>query len=225
VADEGRFLEVQSDYAANIVVGFVHLGGRSVGVVANQPAVLAGVLDVNASLKAARFVRFCDAFNIPLWVVEDVPGFLPGTAQEHGGIIKHGAKLLYAFAEATVPKVTLITRKAYGGAYCVMNSKHLRADYNLAWPTAEIAVMGADGAVNIIFRQELARAADPVARKAELVATYRERFANPYRAAELGFIDEVLRPADTRARLIEAFDSCENKRERNPPRKHGNIPL
>ncbi len=225
VADEGRFLEVQADYATNVVVGFVHLGGRSVGVVANQPAVLAGVLDVNASIKAARFVRFCDAFNIPLWVIEDVPGFLPGTAQEHGGIIKHGAKLLYAFAEATVPKITLITRKAYGGAYCVMNSKHLRADFNLAWPTAEIAVMGADGAVNIIFRQELARAADPVARKAELVATYRERFANPYRAAELGFIDEVLRPSDTRARLVEAFDSLENKRDRNPPRKHGNIPL
>jgi propionyl-CoA carboxylase beta chain len=225
VADDGRFLEVQADYAANIVIGFVHLGGRSVGVVANQPAVLAGVLDVNASVKAARFVRFCDAFNIPLWVIEDVPGFLPGTAQEHGGIIRHGAKLLYAFAEATVPKITLITRKAYGGAYCVMNSKHLRADYNLAWPTAEIAVMGADGAVNIIFRQEIATAADPVARKAELVASYRERFANPYRASELGFIDEVLRPADTRARLVEAFDSLENKRDRNPPRKHGNIPL
>jgi propionyl-CoA carboxylase beta chain len=225
VADDGQFLEVQPDYAANVVIGFVHLGGRSVGVVANQPAVLAGVLDVNASLKAARFVRFCDAFNIPLWVIEDVPGFLPGTAQEYGGIIKHGAKLLYAFAEATVPKVTLITRKAYGGAYCVMNSKHLRADFNFAWPTAEIAVMGPDGAVNIIFRNELARAADPAAKKAELVKDYRDRFANPYRAAELGFVDEVLRPRDTRARLIDAFDSLENKREKNPPRKHGNIPL
>ena len=225
VADDSHFLEVQPDYAANIVIGFIHLGGRSIGVVANQPAVLAGVLDVNASVKAARFVRFCDAFNIPLWVIEDVPGFLPGTAQEHGGIIKHGAKLLYAFAEATVPKITLITRKAYGGAYCVMNSKHLRADFNLAWPTAEIAVMGADGAVNIIFRNELARATDPAQTKASLVTTYRERFANPYRAAELGFIDEILRPRDTRVRLIEAFDSLENKREKNPPRKHGNIPL
>ena len=225
VADDGTFLEVQADYAANIVIGFCHLGGRSVGVVANQPAVLAGVLDVNASVKAARFVRFCDAFNIPLWVVEDVPGFLPGTAQEHGGIIRHGAKLLYAFAEATVPKVTLITRKAYGGAYCVMNSKHLRADLNFAWPTAEIAVMGADGAVNVIFRTELATAADPVARRAALVADYRARFANPWRAAELGFVDEVLRPRFTRARLVEAFDSLDNKRDHNPPRKHGNIPL
>ncbi|MBM4367882.1 MAG: methylmalonyl-CoA carboxyltransferase [Deltaproteobacteria bacterium] len=225
VADDGAFLEVQPDYAANVVVGFCHLGGRSVGVVANQPAVLAGVLDVNASLKAARFVRFCDAFNIPLWVIEDVPGFLPGTAQEHGGIIKHGAKLLYAFAEATVPKVTLITRKAYGGAYCVMNSKHLRADLNFAWPTAEIAVMGPDGAVNIIFRNDLAKAGDAAARKAELVANYRDRFANPFRAAELGFIDEILLPRDTRARLVDAFDTLENKRDKNPPRKHGNIPL
>ncbi len=225
VADDGAFLEIQPDYAANIVIGFVRLGGRSVGVVANQPAVLAGVLDVNASIKAARFVRFCDAFNVPLWVIEDVPGFLPGTAQEFGGIIKHGAKLLYAFAEATVPKVTLITRKAYGGAYCVMNSKHLRADLNFAWPTAEIAVMGPDGAVNVIHRREIADAADPVARKAELVASYRERFANPYRAAELGFVDEVLLPRDTRARLVDAFDSLDGKRDSNPPRKHGNIPL
>jgi propionyl-CoA carboxylase beta chain len=225
VADDGGFLEVQPEYAANIVIGFVRLGGRSVGVVANQPAMLAGVLDVNASVKAARFVRFCDAFNIPLWVIEDVPGFLPGTAQEHGGIIRHGAKLLYAFAEATVPKVTLITRKAYGGAYCVMNSKHLRADLNLAWPTAEIAVMGPDGAVNIIFRRELLEADDAAARKAELVADYRTRFANPYRAAELGFVDEILLPRDTRARLVEAFDALDTKRERNPPRKHGNIPL
>jgi propionyl-CoA carboxylase beta chain len=225
VADEGAFLEVQPDYAANVVVGFCRLGGRSVGVVANQPAVLAGVLDVNASLKAARFVRFCDAFNVPLWVIEDVPGFLPGTAQEFGGIIKHGAKLLFAFAEATVPKVTLITRKAYGGAYCVMNSKHLRADLNLAWPTAEIAVMGPDGAVNIIHRREIATAKDPVAKKAELVNEYRERFATPWRAAELGFIDEILVPRDTRARLVEAFDALENKRDENPPKKHGNIPL
>jgi propionyl-CoA carboxylase beta chain len=225
VADEGRFLEVQPDYAANVVVGFVRLGGRSVGVVANQPAHLAGVLDVDSSLKAARFVRFCDAFNIPLWVIEDVPGFLPGLDQEHGGIIKHGAKLLYAFAEATVPKVTLISRKAYGGAYCVMNSKHIRADLNFAWPTAEIAVMGPEGAVSIIFRRELAAADDPAARKDELVADYREKFANPYRAAELGYVDEVLLPRETRRRLVEAFDSLENKRDTNPPKKHGNIPL
>jgi propionyl-CoA carboxylase beta chain len=225
VADEGRFLEVQPDYAANVVVGFCRLGGRSVGVVANQPAHLAGVLDVNASVKAARFVRFCDAFNIPLWVIEDVPGFLPGLDQEHGGIIKHGAKLLYAFAEATVPKVTLITRKAYGGAYCVMNSKHLRADFNFAWPTAEIAVMGADGAVNVVFRRELNDASDPTQRRSELVEDYREAFANPYRAAELGYVDEVLRPRETRRRLIEAFDSLQGKRDRNPPRKHGNLPL
>ncbi len=225
VADDGAFLEVQPEYAANVVIGYIRLGGRSVGVVANQPAVLAGVLDVNASIKAARFVRFCDAFNIPLWVIEDVPGFLPGTAQEYGGIIKHGAKLLYAFAEATVPKVTLITRKAYGGAYCVMNSKHLRADLNLAWPTAEIAVMGADGAVNIIHRKELAEAADPAAERAALSANYKARFANPWRAAELGFVDEVLRPRETRARLVEAFDALENKRDTNPPKKHGNIPL
>jgi len=225
VADDGSFLEVQPQYAANVVVGFLRLGGRSVGVVANQPAHLAGVLDVDSSLKAARFVRFCDAFNVPLWVVEDVPGFLPGVDQEHGGIIKHGAKLLYAFAEATVPKVTLISRKAYGGAYCVMNSKHIRADLNFAWPTAEIAVMGPDGAVNIIFRRELADADDAAARKDELVADYKEKFANPYRAAELGYIDEILLPRETRARLIEAFDSLENKRDRNPPKKHGNIPL
>jgi propionyl-CoA carboxylase beta chain len=225
VADDKTFLEVQPDFAANVVVGFIRLGGRSVGVVANQPAHLAGVLDVNSSLKAARFVRFCDAFNIPLWVIEDVPGFLPGVDQEHGGIIKHGAKLLFAFAEATVPKVTLITRKAYGGAYCVMNSKHLRADLNFAWPTAEIAVMGPEGAVSIIFRRELAAADDPVARKDQLVADYRNKFANPYRAAELGYIDEILVPRTTRARLVEAFDSLENKRDTNPPKKHGNIPL
>ena len=225
VADDAVFFEVQPDFASNIVIGYCRLGGRSVGVVANQPAHLAGVLDINASMKAARFVRFCDAFNIPLWVIEDVPGFLPGVNQEHGGIIKHGAKLLYAFCEATVPKVTLITRKAYGGAYCVMNSKHIRADMNFAWPTAEIAVMGPDGAVNIIFRKELADAEDHVARKAELVEEYRDTFANPYRAAQLGYVDEVLYPRDTRARLIEAFDSLENKRDRNPAKKHGNLPI
>jgi propionyl-CoA carboxylase beta chain len=209
----------------NICVVFCRLGGRSVGVVANQPGHLAGCLDVNSSIKAARFVRFCDAFNIPLLTLVDVPGFLPGTAQEYGGIIKHGAKLLYAFAEATVPKVTLITRKAYGGAYDVMSSKHIRADLNFAWPTAEIAVMGSDGAVNIIHRREIDQAADPVARKAELTADYREKFANPYRAAALGYVDEVLRPEDTRKRLIQAFDSLENKRDENPRKKHGNIPL
>ncbi len=225
VADEHRFLEVHRDYAKNLVVGFIRLGGRSVGVVANQPKELAGVLDIDSSLKGARFVRFCDAFNIPLLVLEDVPGFLPGTAQEFGGIIKHGAKLLYAFCEATVPKVTLIARKAYGGAYCVMNSKHIRADINLAWPTAEIAVMGPEGAVNIIYRHELKAAADPVARKAELVAAYREHFASPYKAAALGYVDAVIRPSETRARLVDAFDSLENKRDSNPPKKHGNIPL
>jgi propionyl-CoA carboxylase beta chain len=225
VADEGRFLEVQPDFAANIVIGFVRLGGRSVGVVANQPAVLAGCLDVDSSIKAARFVRFCDAFNIPLLTLVDVPGFLPGTAQEYGGIIRNGAKLLYAFAEATVPKVTVIVRKAYGGAYDVMNSKHVRADYNFAWPTAEIAVMGPDGAVNIIHRAKLAAAADPVARKAELVEEYRTTFANPYRAAELGFVDAVMRPETTRKVLIDVFSTLENKRDENPPKKHGNIPL
>ncbi len=225
IADEGRFLEVHGGYATNIVVGFCRINGRSIGVVANQPASLAGCLDVNASIKAARFVRTCDAFNVPLLTLVDVPGFLPGTAQEHGGIIKHGAKLLYAFAEATVPKVTLILRKAYGGAYDVMASKHIRADLNFAWPTAEIAVMGAEGAVNIIFRAELAKAADPAARRAELVADYREKFANPYRAASLGYVDDVIRPEDTRKRLAQAFESLKDKREQNPPRKHGNIPL
>ncbi len=225
LADEGRFLEVHGDYARNMVVGFCRLDGRSVGVVANQPEFLAGCLDVDSSVKAARFVRFCDAFNIPLLTLVDVPGFLPGTAQEFGGIIRHGAKLLYAFAEATVPKVTVITRKAYGGAYDVMNSKHIRADYNFAWPTAEIAVMGPDGAVSIIHRRELAAAADPVAKKAELVESYRETFANPYRAAEMGFVDAVIRPEDTRKALCTAFASLENKRDENPPKKHGNIPL
>jgi propionyl-CoA carboxylase beta chain len=225
LADEGRFLEVQPDFAANIVIGFMRMDGRSIGVVANQPAMLAGCLDINSSVKAARFVRFCDAFNIPLLTLVDVPGFLPGTAQEYGGIIKHGAKLLYAFAEATVPKVTVITRKAYGGAYDVMNSKHIRADFNFAWPTAQIAVMGPDGAVNIIHRRTLAEADDQVARKAELVEEYKETFANPYRAASLGFVDAVIRPEDTRKVLINAFASLENKRADNPPKKHGNIPL
>jgi len=225
IADDGYFLEVQGLYAPNLVIGFMRLGGRAVGVIGNQPAHLAGVLDIDASLKGARFVRFCDAFNIPLLVLEDVPGFLPGTAQEFGGIIKHGAKLLYAFAEATVPKVTLITRKAYGGAYCVMNSKHIRADLNFAWPTAEVAVMGAAGAVNILYRREIAGAEDADAVKNQRVEEYTEAFANPYQAASLGYVDEVFRPEQTRARLVEAFDSLQNKRDKNPPKKHGNLPL
>jgi propionyl-CoA carboxylase beta chain len=207
------------------VVGFARLGGGSVGVVANQPAVLAGCLDIDASVKGARFVRFCDCFNIPLVTFVDVPGFLPGTDQEWGGIIKHGAKLLYAFAEATVPKVTVITRKAYGGAYDVMASKHIRADVNFAWPTAEIAVMGPEGAVEIIFRREIQQAADSAAERARLVADYREKFASPYKAAELGYVDEVIRPEDTRPRLIRALEMLKNKRQQNPPKKHGNIPL
>ena len=225
IADEHVFLEVHENYARNIVIGFCHMGGRSVGVIANQPNCLAGCLDINSSIKGARFVRFCDAFNIPLLTLVDVPGFLPGTTQEYGGIIKHGAKLLYAFAEATVPKVTLITRKAYGGAYDVMNSKHIRADLNLAWPTSEIAVMGPEGAVNIIHRREMQNAKDPEAERARLVAQYRERFSNPYQAASLGYVDDVIRPETTRARLIQAFDALENKRDTNPPKKHGNIPL
>jgi propionyl-CoA carboxylase beta chain len=225
VADDGRFLEVQPHYAPNIVIGFLRIEGRSIGVVANQPMHLAGCLDVDASLKAARFVRCCDAFNVPVLTLVDVPGFLPGTRQEHGGIIKHGAKLLFAYAEATVPKVTLITRKAYGGAYDVMASKHLRADFNFAWPTAEIAVMGPEGAVNIIHRRALDEAIDPVARRAELVEEYRQTFANPYRAAALGYIDEVLDPATTRARLASAFAALRNKRQELPPKKHGNLPL
>jgi acetyl-CoA carboxylase carboxyltransferase component len=225
VVDDGEFYEIQEEYAANIVIGFAHLGGFAVGIVANQPMVLAGVLDIDASEKAGRFVRFCDSFNIPLIVFEDVPGFLPGVDQEHGGIIRHGAKLLYAFCEATVPKITVVTRKAYGGAYCVMNSKHIRADVNLAWPAAEIAVMGADGAVNIIFRRELAQAEDPDARRAELVAEYSERFANPYAAARRGYIDDVIEPSQTRPRLINALNMLQNKRDNNPPKKHGNIPL
>ena len=225
IVDEGEFYEIQEHYAQNIVVGFAHIGGFSIGIVANQPMVLAGVLDINASEKAARFVRFCDAFNIPLVVFEDVPGFLPGVDQEHGGIIRHGAKLLYAFCEATVPKITVVTRKAYGGAYCVMNSKHIRADLNLAWPTAEIAVMGPDGAVNIIHRRELAEADDPVTRKTELVDEYREHFANPYVAARRGYVDDVIMPSETRPRLINALNMLQNKRDQNPPKKHGNMPL
>jgi propionyl-CoA carboxylase beta chain len=245
VVDDGYFFQVQEHFARNIVVGFARMAGRPVGIVANQPAFLAGVLDINASVKGARFVRFCDAFNIPLITFEDVPGFLPGIQQEHGGIIRHGAKLLYAFAEATVPKLTVITRKAYGGAYCVMSSKHLRTDLNLAWPTAEIAVMGPEGAVNIVYKREL----DAVVRRAEAIMPqgvslseeqklevlsearkekvdeFRERFANPYVAAERGYIDAVIRPSETRRRLNSALDMLATKREKNPPKKHGNIPL
>jgi len=225
IVDEGDFLEVHEDFARNIVVGFARLAGRPLGIVANQPAMLAGCLDIDASTKAARFVRFCDAFNIPLVTFEDVPGFLPGTQQEHGGIIKHGAKLLFAFAEATVPKLTVITRKAYGGAYCVMSSKHLRTDVNFAWPTAEIAVMGAEGAVNILYRRELKAAEDPEAERARLTERYRDRFANPFSAAERGYIDEVIRPRDTRRKLILNLEMLRDKRETMPPKKHGNIPL
>jgi propionyl-CoA carboxylase beta chain len=225
VVDDRNLFEIQPEYAPNIVVAFARLGGRPVGIVANQPLHLAGCLDIAASLKAARFVRFCDCFNIPLVTFVDVPGFLPGTAQEFGGIIKHGAKLLYAFAEATVPKVTVITRKAYGGAYDVMSSKHIRADLNYAFPTAEIAVMGPEAAVNIVFRDELAKAADPAAARARYLTEYREKFASPWVAAELGYVDEVIRPRDTRARLCGALELLGNKRDTNPPRKHGNIPL
>jgi propionyl-CoA carboxylase beta chain len=217
VADEGHFLEVHQHYARNIVVGFIRLNGYPVGVVANQPAFLAGVLDINASRKGARFVRFCDAFNVPLLVLEDVPGFLPGTDQEYGGIIVHGAKLLFALAEATVPKITVITRKAYGGAYCVMNSKHIRADMNYAYPSAEIAVMGADGAVNILYKGATDRQAK--------IDEYKEKFANPFIAAERGYIDEIIEPRWTRAKLITAYAMLRNKRDKNPPKKHGNIPL
>jgi propionyl-CoA carboxylase beta chain len=225
VVDDGAFLEVHQHYAKNLLVGFARLDGHPVGIVANQPAVLAGTLDINASVKGARFVRFCDAFNIPLVTFEDVPGFLPGTVQEYGGIIKHGAKLLFAFAEATVPKVTVITRKAYGGAYCVMSSKHIRTDFNYAWPTAELAVMGPEGAVNILYKRELDGAADPVAARSEKVKEFREKFANPYIAAGRGFLDEVIRPRETRRKLINALKNLDNKRDRNPPKKHGNIPL
>jgi len=225
VVDEGYLFEIAEQYAANIVVGFARIGGRPVGLVANQPQVLAGVLDIDASMKAARFVRFCDCFNIPLVTLVDVPGFLPGTDQEYGGIIKHGAKLLFAFAEATVPKVTVILRKAYGGAYDVMASKHIRADVNLALPTAEIAVMGPDGAVNIIFRNEIAKSKEPEATRAAFVADYREKFANPYKAAELGFIDEVIHAKTLRQRLHRSLEMLKDKRDTNPPRKHTNIPL
>jgi propionyl-CoA carboxylase beta chain len=225
IADEGHFLEVHQQFARNLLVGFIRLNGQSIGVVANQPAYLAGVLDINASRKGARFVRFCDAFNIPLLVLEDVPGFLPGTDQEYGGIIIHGAKLLFALAEATVPKITVITRKAYGGAYCVMNSKHIRADMNYAYPTAEIAVMGAEGAVNILYRREMEKASDPAAAREEKIAEYKEKFANPYIAAERGYIDEIIEPRYTRRKLITAFAMLRNKRDKNPPKKHGNIPL
>ena len=225
IVDSGQFYEIHETFAPNVVVGFARLGGHSIGIIANQPAVLAGVLDIDASEKAARFVRFCDSFNIPIVTFEDVPGFLPGTNQEHHGIIRAGAKLLYAYCEATVPKLTVITRKAYGGAYCVMSSKHIRGDVNFAWPTAEIAVMGPDGAVSIIMRKELETADDPMKRKAELVAEYREKFANPYVAAQRGFIDDVIEPKETRPRLINALEMLQNKRDSNPPKKHGNIPL
>lgn len=223
--DDGYFLEVHETYAPNIVVGFARYGGMSAGIIANQPAYLAGTLDIDASVKGARFVRFCDAFNIPLITLEDVPGFLPGTVQEHGGIIRQGAKLLYAFAEATVPKITIITRKAYGGAYDVMSSKHIRADINYAYPSAEIAVMGPDGAVNIIFRKELDAADDPEAKRTQLTEKYREKFASPWKAAELGYIDEIIKPSTTRFKIISALRMLKNKSDTNPKKKHGNIPL
>ncbi len=225
VVDEGSFYEIHRGFARNIVTGFAHLGGHSVGIVANQPAFLAGVLDIDSSDKGARFVRFCDAFNIPLVVFEDVPGFLPGVGQEHGGIIRHGAKLLFAFSEATVPKVTIITRKAYGGAYDVMNSKHIRGDLNFAWPTAEIAVMGPKGAVEILFRKDIAASEDPQAATDEFIEDYRQRFAHPFIAASRGFVDDVIDPRETRPRLMNALDMLQNKRDANPVRKHGNIPL
>ena len=225
VVDDGDFYEVQRDYAGNIICGFAHLGGYSVGIVANQPAVLAGVLDIAASLKAARFIRFCDAFNIPVVTFEDVPGFLPGVAQEHGGIIKHGAKLLYAYCEATVPKLTVITRKAYGGAYDVMSSKHIRGDFNVAWPTAEIAVMGPKGAVEILFRKEMLESDDPAAATEAKIDEYREKFAHPYVAAGRGYLDDIIDPRNTRPLLIDALESLQTKRDKNPQKKHGNIPL
>jgi propionyl-CoA carboxylase beta chain len=225
VVDDGQFFEIHRDFAANLVVGFAHLGGRSVGVVANQPAVLAGVLDLDSAVKGARFVRFCDAFGIPLVVFEDVPGFLPGTDQEWHGVIRHGAKLLYAFAEATVPKMTVITRKAYGGAYDVMNSKHIRGDLNFAWPAAEIAVMGPKGAVEIIYKRQIAEASDPAGVEAGFVEDYRRTFANPYVAAGRGYVDDVIEPRRTREVLIRGLESLKNKVDTNPRRKHGNIPL
>ncbi len=225
IVDDREFLEIQPDWAQNIIVGFARLGGRSIGIVAQQPAILAGALDINASTKAARFVRTCDCFNIPLVTLVDVPGFLPGVDQEHGGIIRHGAKLLFAYCEATVPKLTVITRKAYGGAYDVMSSKHIRGDLNLAWPTAEIAVMGPAGAVNVIYRDEIDAASDPDAERTRLVAEYEQKFANPYIAAARGYVDDVIRPSDTRPRLIAALELFADKRDVNPPKKHGNIPL
>jgi propionyl-CoA carboxylase beta chain len=225
VVDDRRFLEVHEHFAQNVVVGFARFAGRTAGIVANQPAVLAGCLDIDASVKAARFVRFCDAFNIPLVTFEDVPGFLPGTGQEYGGIIRHGAKLLYAYAEATVPKITVITRKAYGGAYCVMASKHIRTDLNLAYPTAEIAVMGPEGAVNVLYRRELQKAEDGEALRRQKVQEFREKFANPYVAADRGFIDEVIEPRHTRRKIVAGLSMTRTKRDRNPPKKHGNIPL
>ena len=225
VVDDGTFYEVHREFAQNILCGFAHLGGFSIGIVANQPAMLAGVLDINASVKAARFIRFCDAFNIPIVTLEDVPGFLPGVAQEHNGIIRHGAKLLYAYCEATVPKLTVITRKAYGGAYDVMSSKHIRGDLNLAWPTAEIAVMGPKGAVEILFRKEIAESDDPAAATDAKINEYRDMFAHPYVAAGRGYLDDIIDPRDTRPRLIDALETLRTKRDRNPPKKHGNIPL
>ncbi len=225
VADDENFFEIQEEYAKNIIIGYIRLNGKPIGVVANQPSALAGTLDINASVKAARFVRFCDAFNIPLLTLVDVPGFLPGVNQEYEGIIRHGAKLLYAYCEATVPKVTIITRKAYGGAYDVMSSKHIRGDINFAYPTAEIAVMGPDGAVNILFRKELAAAENPEAKRKELQDEYRDKFANPYRAAELGYVDEIIVPSTSRSRLIRSFELLANKRQSNPPKKHCNLPL
>jgi propionyl-CoA carboxylase beta chain len=225
IVDDGEFLEVFPLWAMNIVIGFSRLDGRSIGIIANQPKVIAGTLDIEASEKASRFVRFCDAFNIPILTLVDVPGFLPGATQEFNGIIRHGAKLLYAFAEATVPRMTVITRKAYGGAYLVMNSKHLRSDVAFAWPTAEIAVMGAEGAVNVVFRREIEKAADPEKKRAEMIEEYRAKFSTPYAAAERGFIDDVIEPAQTRARLIRSLRMLSTKREAVPARKHGNIPL
>ena len=225
IVDDGEFFEVHEHYARNLIVGFARLDGRTVGVVGNNPCQLAGVLDIDASVKGARFVRFCDAFNVPLVVFTDVPGFLPGTSQEWGGIIRHGAKLLYAFTEATVPKITVVTRKAYGGAYDVMNSKHIGADFNFAWPTAEVAVMGPEAAINIIHRREIAAAESPEERREQLIADYRARFANPYSAAERGYIDDVIAPRETRPKLIRALDRLETKRVERPRRKHGNIPL
>ncbi|PKH44736.1 methylmalonyl-CoA carboxyltransferase [Dehalococcoides mccartyi] len=225
VADEKEFFEVHKNYAQNIIVGFVRMGGQPAGIVAQQPSHMAGVIDINASLKAARFIRFCDAFEIPLVSFVDVPGFMPGTDQEHSGIIKHGAKLIYAYAEATVPKITVITRKAYGGAYIVMSSKHLRGDVNYAWPASEVAVMGAEGAVNIVSRKAITESANPEETRQKLLEEYREHFANPYQAAQLGYIDDVIDPADTRSKIIKALRSLENKILVNPPKKHGNIPL